>query len=60
MFNDRVNCSGGTPLPVGKVHFIDLFGLDPSSYYELILFSSSSGNGDPKAGFVYALGCLIV
>ncbi len=48
VFNDRVNCSGGTPLPDGKVHFIDLFGLDPSAYYELILFSSSPGDGDAK------------
>jgi len=45
VFGDRVNCAGGTPLPAGKVHFIDLSGLDPAKHYELVLFAS-----DPAAG----------
>ena len=48
VFGDRVNCAGGTPLPTGKVHFIDLSGLDPAKRYELVLFASSPGGGAAK------------
>jgi len=43
VFADKINGAGGTPLPAGKVHFIDLTGLDPAKRYELVLFSSSPG-----------------
>ena len=48
VFADKVNCSGGTPLPAGKVHFIDLTGLDPAKRYELVLFSSAPAGGEAK------------
>ncbi|MDP7049487.1 MAG: hypothetical protein QF721_08550 [Verrucomicrobiota bacterium] len=48
VFGDRVNCSGGTSLPTGKVHFIDLSGLDPSRHYELVLFASNPAGGTAK------------
>jgi hypothetical protein len=48
VFANKINCSGGTMLPTSKVHFIDLSGLDPQAHYELVLFSSSPGNGDAK------------
>jgi len=48
VFGDRVNCSGGTPLPVSKVHFIDLSGLDPARHYELVLFASNPAGGESK------------
>ena len=40
VFAGKVNCEGGTPLPAGKVHFIDLTGLDPTKRYELAVFAS--------------------
>ena len=49
VFANRVNCEGGTPLPVGKVHFIDLSGLDPARYYELVLFASTPAGGAAKS-----------
>ena len=48
VFGDRVNCEGGTPLPAGKVHFIDLSGLDPAKRYELVLFASDATGGEAK------------
>ncbi|MED5381595.1 MAG: hypothetical protein VYC47_03415 [Verrucomicrobiota bacterium] len=48
VFGDRVNCSGGTSLPVGKVHFIDLSGLDPAKHYELVLFASNPAGSAAK------------
>ncbi len=48
VFTNRVNSAGGTPLPASKVHFIDLSGLDPANRYELVLFSSSPGDGEAK------------
>ncbi|SVC15782.1 uncharacterized protein METZ01_LOCUS268636, partial [marine metagenome] len=48
VFADKVNCSGGTPLPAGKVHFIDLSGLDPAKRYELVLFSSVPAGGKAR------------
>ena len=48
VFGDRVNCEGGTPLPAGKVHFIDLSGLDPAKRYELVLFASDVTGGEAK------------
>ena len=48
VFADKVNCSGGTPLPAGKVHFIDLSGLDPAKRYELVLFSSVPAGGEAR------------
>ena len=48
VFGDRVNCSGGTSLPVGKVHFIDLSGLDPAKHYELVLFASNPAGNTAK------------
>ncbi|SVB04538.1 uncharacterized protein METZ01_LOCUS157392, partial [marine metagenome] len=49
VFANWVNCEGGTPLPVGKVHFIDLSGLDPARYYELVLFASTPAGGAAKS-----------
>jgi len=49
VFANRVNCEGGTPLPAGKVHFIDLSGLDPARYYELVLFASTPAGGAAKS-----------
>ena len=40
VFEGKINCEGGTSLPEGKVHFIDLSGLAPTKKYELVLFSS--------------------
>ena len=48
VFADKVNCSGGTPLPAGRVHFIDLTGLDPAKRYELVLFSTAPAGGEAK------------
>ena len=48
VFANKVNCSGGTPLPAGKVHFIDLTGLDPAKRYELVLFSTAPAGGEAK------------
>ena len=48
VFGDRVNCSGGTSLPAGKVHFIDLSGLDPAKHYELVLFASDPAGNTAK------------
>jgi len=48
VFANKANCSGGTPLPAGKVHFIDLTGLDPAKRYELVLFSTAPAGGEAK------------
>ena len=48
VFGDKVNCEGGTRLTAGKVHFIDLSGLDPAKRYELVLFASDAANGEAK------------
>ena len=48
VFADKVNAAGGTPLPAGKVHFIDLTGLDPAKRYELVLFSSVPAGGEAR------------
>lgn len=48
VFANKVNCSGGTALPAGKVHFIDLTGLDPAKRYELVLFSTAPAGGEAK------------
>ena len=48
VFANKANCSGGTPLPAGKVHFIDLTGLDPGKRYELVLFSTAPADGEAK------------
>ena len=48
VFANKVNCSGGTPLPAGKVHFIDLTGLDPAKRYELVLFSTAPAGDEAK------------
>ncbi|MBT5619428.1 MAG: hypothetical protein HOJ65_01555, partial [Verrucomicrobia bacterium] len=48
VFADKVNAAGGTPLPAGKVHFIDLTGLDPAKRYELVLFSSVPTGGEAR------------
>ena len=48
VFGNRVNCEGGTLLPAGKVHFIDLSGLDPAKRYELVLFASDAAGGEAK------------
>ena len=48
VFADKINCSGGTPLPAGRVHFIDLTGLDPAKYYEFVLFSTAPAGGEAK------------
>ena len=47
-FANKANCTGGTPLPAGKVHFIDLTGLDPAKRYELVLFSTAPAGGEAK------------
>jgi len=48
VFANKANCTGGTPLPAGKVHFIDLTGLDPAKRYELVLFSTAPAGGEAK------------
>ena len=48
VFREKVNCEGGSPLPAGKVHFIDLSGLDPAKRYELVLFASDAAGGEAK------------
>jgi hypothetical protein len=48
VFANKANCSGGTPLPAGKVHFIDLTGLDTAKRYELVLFSTAPAGGEAK------------
>jgi hypothetical protein len=48
VFANKANCAGGTPLPAGKVHFIDLTGLDPAKRYELVLFSTAPAGGEAK------------
>ena len=48
VFGEKVNCEGGSPLPAGKVHFIDLSGLDPAKRYELVLFASDAAGGKAK------------
>ena len=48
VFADKTNAAGGTPLPAGKVHFIDLTGLDPAKRYELVLFSSIPADGEVR------------
>ena len=48
VFGEKVNCEGGSPLPAGKVHFIDLSGLDPAKRYELVLFASDAAGGEAK------------
>ncbi len=48
VFGEKVNCEGGSPLPAGKVHFIDLSGLDPAKRYELVLFASDEAGGEAK------------
>ena len=48
VFGEKVNCEGGSPLPAGKVHFIDLSGLDPAKRYELVLFASDAAGGESK------------
>ena len=48
VFKGKINCEGGTPLPAGKVHFIDLQGLNPAKLYELVLFSSVPIGNEPK------------
>ena len=48
VFADKTNAAGGTPLPAGKVHFIDLTGLDPAKRYELVLFSSVPAGGEAR------------
>ena len=48
VFGGSVNCQGGTPLPVGKVHFIDISGLNPETLYELVLYSSISNEAEAK------------
>ena len=48
VFGEKVKCEGGSPLPAGKVHFIDLSGLDPAKRYELVLFASDAAGGEAK------------
>ena len=48
VFANKANCTGGTPLPAGKVHFIDLTGLDPAKRYELVLFSTAPAGGEAR------------
>ena len=48
VFGNSVNCEGGTLLPAGKVHFIDLSGLDTAKRYELVLFASDATGGEAK------------
>ena len=48
VFREKVNCEGGSHLPAGKVHFIDLSGLDPAKRYELVLFASDAAGGEAK------------
>ena len=48
VFGGIVNCQGGTPLPAGKVHFVDISGLDSGKLYELVLYSSTSGGSGSK------------
>lgn len=47
-FSGKINCEGGTPLPAGKVHFIDLTGLNPAKRYELVLYTSTPGDSEAK------------
>ncbi|MDP6891715.1 MAG: hypothetical protein QF731_00935 [Verrucomicrobiota bacterium] len=48
VFGGSVNCQGGTPLPAGKVHFVDISGLDSEKLYELVLYSNASGGSGAK------------
>jgi len=48
VFGGSVNCQGGTPLPAGKVHFVDISGLDSEKLYELVLYSNTSGGSGAK------------
>ena len=59
VFGEKVNCEGGSPLPAGKVHFIDLSGLDPAKRYELILFASDAAGGEAKPVSFTLWDCLL-
>ena len=48
VFGEIVNCQGGTPLPAGKVHFVDISNLDSEKLYEIVLYSSTSNDGGVK------------